>query len=129
MIANRLTAAVLFIFVALAILPLPTNPPPMIGVEVLPRVALAPSDMRIVVRVAPHADNRGVDLLLTDGLPRRRSWIPIEGEDGPSIVTIWWKDMPAGAYEIIATLMGSTGTRGEGRTTVTLLAPPQESAP
>jgi hypothetical protein len=129
MISSRMLALLVVVFVALAVTPLPTKPPPAIAVEVLPRVALAPSDLRLTIRIAPHADNRGVDLLLTDGLPRRRSWIPLEGEDAARIITLWWRDMPAGAYEVVATLVGPTGVRATATTTTTLLAAPQESAP
>ena len=81
-----------------------------IAVTVRPRMAFAPADLSILIRLKPAASDRTVRVW-TDGLGYARSsaWT-IEGEQSPKVYTVdWWKVYPADEYDVIASVADQRG--------------------
>jgi hypothetical protein len=76
-----------------------TEPKP-IALKVRPLIAFAPTDVFLQVRVVPSGDDRWISVVMDSGEFSRRSDWTIEG-DRP-LYSFWWKDVPAGDYEIVA---------------------------
>ena len=81
------------------------------SVSFTPLVAFAGSDLRVVVRVQPDAGNRR--LLLSVDAPTfyASTERQLDGLDGARAHTFNLKELPAGDYQLVATLEGSDGVR------------------
>lgn len=75
------------------------------------RIARVGADLRAVVRVANHADNRLLRVTLDSDLFFRSTEIELEGADAIRNHLLTWKDLPLGDYVVEATLLGSAGQR------------------
>ena len=87
------------------------------------RVVPAPGYLRSVIRVTPSADNRVLRVTIDSEDYYRSSEIQLDGASAPMSHFIDWKQMPAGTYELTATLIGSGGTRAERQTNFRVLGP------
>jgi len=58
----------------------PANTPKPIEVTAAPRIALAPSDVRVRIRVEPHTENRLLVVVLAGDNYYRSSQIPLDGD-------------------------------------------------
>ncbi|BCS34256.1 hypothetical protein TBR22_A34850 [Luteitalea sp. TBR-22] len=81
------------------------------SVSFSPVVAFAGSDMRIVVRVQPEAGNRRLQLSVDAATFYASTERQLDGLDGARAHTFNLKELPAGDYQIVATLEGSDGVR------------------
>jgi len=70
----------------------------------LPAHAFAPAAVRIRARVEPNADNRVLTIVADGPDFYRRSDVPLDGEEAPRTFELWFKDLPAGDYEVSAIL-------------------------
>jgi hypothetical protein len=86
--------------------------PPRLTVTTHGRIAFAPADWWVRVRVEPHPDNRWLDIVADGDGQYRHSGFPLEGEQAPKIHQIWLKALPEGCYEFTATLR-ATGEFGK----------------
>lgn len=91
------------------------NDPKPIQLTVRPMIAFAPTDLQIRVRVHPGDDDRWISVQADSGEFSRRSDWTIEG-DRP-LYSFWWKDIPAGEYEVTA-IIGGTTVHASDRVTV-----------
>lgn len=83
--------------------------------KVTPHQALAPVNLRVSVRIEPHADNRGL-MIVADGADfYRSSQITLEGERAPRVVNVEYPNVPGGNYDVTGVLLNSLG---EERATV-----------
>jgi hypothetical protein len=76
-----------------------------------PVVAFAGADIRVVVRVQPEAGNRRLQLSVDAPTFYASTERQLDGVDGARAHSFNVKDLPAGDYQIIATLEGSDGIR------------------
>jgi hypothetical protein len=75
--------------------------------------AFAPASVGGIVRVPRNADNRLLRIVADSENYYRSSDINLEGENAPLSHVIWFKEMPAGHYNIEVTVFGpGGGTRG-----------------
>lgn len=76
-----------------------------------PVVAFAGADLHIVVRVQPEAGNRRLQLSVDAPTFYASTERQLDGVDGARAHSFNVKELPAGDYQIIATLEGSDGIR------------------
>ncbi|WP_396625358.1 hypothetical protein [Luteitalea sp.] len=76
-----------------------------------PVVAFAGADMRIVVRVQPEAGNRRLQLSVDAATFYASTERQLDGVDGARAHSFNLHELPAGDYQIVATLEGSDGIR------------------
>jgi hypothetical protein len=73
--------------------------------------AFAPATVRIRARVEPNADNRVLTIVADGPDFYRRSDVPLDGEEAPRTFELWFKDLPAGDYEVSAILTTTSDSR------------------
>lgn len=109
------------LFLALA---LTLSPSPLLELRLMPRVCLQPCTVRISLRVEPQVENRKVVVTLDGENYFGSTELPLEGEHAPAIQPpygfLWFKDLPAGEYEVVASLQSSTGVLERRRTMVSV---------
>ena len=76
-----------------------------------PVVAFAGADLRVVVRVTPDAGNRRLQLSIDAPTFYASTERQLDGVEGARAHTFSVKELPAGEYQIVATLEGSSGVR------------------
>ena len=81
------------------------------SVTITPVVAFAGADMRVVVRVMPDAGNRRLQLSVDAPTFYASTERQLDGVDGARAHTFSLHELPAGDYQIVAVLEGSTGVR------------------
>ena len=77
--------------------------------NISPLQALAPVNLRVSVRVEPHADNRVLTIVADGGDFYRSSEIPLEGDRAPRVFIIEYPSLPGGEYQIKSALVNSMG--------------------
>lgn len=86
--------------------------PKPIALKVRPLIAFAPTDVFLQVRVHPAESDRWISVVADSGEFRRSSDWTIEGDR--TLYSYWWKDIPAGDYEIVARMgYGNTITASD----------------
>jgi hypothetical protein len=83
-----------------------------VSVRVNPSVAVAPTALAISVSVAPQPGNRALEIVVDSGDFYRSSRVQLEGDRGPVVNTMKVAGVPAGEYEVTATVIGNDGRRG-----------------
>ena len=83
-----------------------------VSVRVNPSVAIAPTMLAISVNVAPQAANRALEIVVDSSDFYRLSRVQLEGDKGPVVNTLKIDRVPAGDYEVTATVIGADGRRG-----------------
>jgi hypothetical protein len=83
-----------------------------VSVRVNPSVAIAPTILAISVKVAPQAANRALEIVVDSGDFYRLSRTQLEGDQGPVLNNLKIDGVPAGEYEVTATVIGDDGRRG-----------------
>jgi hypothetical protein len=108
-------------FIGLSVLPAGSAQPLTLAVS--PAHSFAPATMRIRARLEPNADNRVLTIVADGPDFYRRSDVPLEGEDSPRTFELWFKDVPAGNYEVSAILTtNSDRPRVAARSSVNVLS-------
>ena len=88
-----------------------------------PIMSFAPSNLRVLTRLVPDAENRTLDVIVDSGEFYRSSQIPLEGEKAPAVITVEFRDLPKGEYEVAGVLTDSAGARrAVARQRVTVIA-------
>lgn len=83
-----------------------------VSLRVNPSVSIAPTMLAITVSVAPRAENRALEIVVDSGDFYRLSRVQLEGERGPVVNTMKIGGVPAGDYDVTATVIGAGGKRG-----------------
>ena len=83
-----------------------------VSIHVNPTVSVAPTTLAIRVSVAPQAENRALEIVIDSSDFYRSSRVQLDGERAPITNTMKIDGVPAGVYEVTATLIGSDGKRG-----------------
>ena len=74
-----------------------------------PRFVSAPGYLRSLIRVAPNADNRLMRVEIDSESYYRSSDIQLDGASAPMSHFMDWKEVPAGKYDLIVTVLGPSG--------------------
>jgi hypothetical protein len=82
-----------------------------VSVRVTPTVAVAPTMLAITVNVARQPENRELEIVVDSGGFYRMSRVPLDGEHAPLVNTLKIPSVPAGEYEVIATVISTNGRR------------------
>lgn len=72
-----------------------------------PNIVLGPADVRAVVQVPRHADNRLLRIMIDSGAYYRSSDVQLDGAEAPLTHYFVWKDLPAGNYLVALELHGT----------------------
>ena len=83
-----------------------------VSVRVNPTVSVAPTVLAIRVNVAPQSENRALEIVVDSDDFYRLSRVELDGDRAPLVNTLTIASVPAGDYEVTATLIGSDGKRG-----------------
>jgi len=75
------------------------------------RYALSPAVVRSLVRVAPHADNRTLRVVIDSENYYRSSDVQLDGEHAAQSHFFSWAALLPGAYEVTVTVLGPDGPR------------------
>ena len=82
---------------------------PPVEISVGPAISFEPANIRIMSNVAPDAANRALLLEVDSGSHYSSSELQLQGENGPRAHLTFLKNLPAGEYEVIATLRTENG--------------------
>jgi hypothetical protein len=80
--------------------------------KVTPEVSFAPATVRIQVRLEPSPDNRGLEIVANSENYYRSSLVEF-GDRAPRIVTVDFRGLPSGKYEISGALKDGGGQERE----------------
>ena len=82
-----------------------------------PSISFEPGNIRIVTRVEPSAENRALVIEVESGSHYSSSEVPLEGDQAPRSRSIFLKNLPAGEYQVVATLHTTSGPATIARNT------------
>lgn len=95
-----------------------------VSMAVSPLQSFAPADLTIRLRVEPDAANRTLEVVAESGEYYRSSSIQLDGSDAPRTISIEFRDVPGGNYDVRGTLISSAGkARAAVRQHVTVIDP------
>ena len=86
---------------------------PTLELRLTRKYTFSPGYVRSLVRVSPHPDNRLLRVTLDSADYYRSSDIELDGADAARSHFLNWTSLPAGHYDIVATLFGPDGPRGQ----------------
>jgi hypothetical protein len=78
-------------------------------IAVSPLQSFAPTTLKVRVQVTPDANNRGVEVTADSGGYFRSSWIQLDGMDAPHTITVEFRSLPGGNYEVRGALVDTAG--------------------
>jgi len=99
----------IWLVLALLILAVPLSGNSPLGLRVTPEMAFEPARVNIHVRIEPNPDNRAVEIVAESDAFYRSSRIDVDGDRAPRMTLFQYRDLPAGEYEVRATLIGPDG--------------------
>lgn len=80
---------------------------------------MPPADLRVIVRIDPHPDNRQYSIAIVGDSFATASTLPLNGDQAPATQSAaWYRSLPAGQYEVTATVVRLTGVAGTVKVTV-----------
>ena len=77
-----------------------------IAVRVTPHISLEPATLNIDLIVERNSNNRALQLSVESENYYRSSLVQLDGDDAPRVTTMRYGSVPAGSYEVKATLLG-----------------------
>ena len=83
-----------------------------VSIRVNPAIAVAPTMLAISVSVSPQPQNRALEIVVDSSDFYRLSRVQLEGDRAPLVSTMKIDSVPAGDYEVTATVIGADGRRG-----------------
>jgi hypothetical protein len=107
--ASRETTAALAANTARAAVAQADKPADELTLRMTPRFVSAPGYLRSLIRVAPNAENRLLRVEIDSAGYYRSSDIQLDGALAPMSHFMDWKNVPAGKYDLIVTVMGPSG--------------------
>lgn len=82
-----------------------------VSIRVNPTVSVAPTMLAIRVNVVPQPENRALEIVVDSSDFYRLSRVQLEGDRAPIVTTLRVDSVPAGDYEVTATIIGADGKR------------------
>ena len=95
----------------LAVMSLGVHAAEPIRVRVVPAFALNPADVIVETVIEPDVRNRGVEITVDSANFFTTSTVTLEGDRAPRVRTSRFRQLPAGNYEVSATLVQESGIR------------------
>ena len=87
----------------------PATPVDELTLRMTPRIVSAPGYLRSLIRVSPNNANRVLRVEIDSDNYYRSSDIPLEGASAPMSHFVDWKQVPAGNYDLIVSVLGTSG--------------------
>jgi hypothetical protein len=91
----------------------PEDSAPVVELRLATRIAMAPASLNSLIRVATHADNRRLRVLIDGEQYSRSSDTQLDGADAAKHYFFSWQGLPPGTYSIVAIVYGERGVRGQ----------------
>src|SRR5688572_25483042 len=79
--------------------------------KVTPPVAIAPAGLTVRTIIETSAENRALEVVAKSATYYRSSEISLDGDRAPRVKEWVFRGLPAGRYEVTATLTGERGRR------------------
>jgi hypothetical protein len=76
---------------------------------VSPLQSYAPTNLTVRIHVTPDANNRGLEVSADSGGYFRSSWVQLDGKEAPQTITVDFRSLPGGQYEIRGILVDNSG--------------------
>jgi len=96
----------------------------LLKVQISPLVAPAPAFVSVRTSVDASDDNRGLEVIAESPDFARASTIELNGRLSPTLNVFDFANLPAGRYEVSATLIGTGGVRATTTRTVLVMPTP-----
>lgn len=81
----------------------------LLTMKVTPAQSFAPAILRVRVRMVPSADNRWLEVVADSGSFYRSSLMQLDGDRAPQTMSVEFRGIPGGAYEIHGILSDGGG--------------------
>ena len=107
------STARLSLIALLALMSLGVHAGEPIRVRVVPAFALNPADVNVETVIEPDIKNRGVEVTVDSPNFFATSTVTLEGDRAPRVRTTHFRQLPAGNYEVSATLVQDSGLRSK----------------
>ena len=106
--------------IGMSVLPAGSGQPLTLALS--PVHSFAPATVRIRARIEPNADNRLLTIVADGPNFYRSSEMQLDGEEAPKTVELWFREVPAGDYEVSAIVTTTSGRpRVTARSSMTVL--------
>jgi hypothetical protein len=76
---------------------------------VSPVQSFAPSTLRVRVRLEPHDQNRKLTVIADSADFYRSSEVQLDGEQSPKTITIEFRGVPGGSYQVSSVVLDQSG--------------------
>lgn len=96
---------------ALLTIAFPAGAGETITIAVSPRRSIGPTNLTVLLRVEPNADNRALEVVADSGDFYRSSQIQLDGDRAARTVYVEFRGVPSGEYQISGALLNSVGRR------------------
>lgn len=96
---------------ALLTIAFPADAGESITIAVSPRRSIGPTNLTVLLRVAPNADNRTLEVAADSGDFYRSSQIQLDGDRASRTVWVEFRGVPSGEYQVSGALFNSAGHR------------------
>jgi hypothetical protein len=90
---------------------LPVNGGEQLRMAVSPAQSFAPSTLRVRVRLEPHNLNRRLAVVADSADFYRSSEVQLDGEQAPKTITIEFRGVPGGSYQVFSMVLDQSGQR------------------
>lgn len=94
-----------------------------ITLEVRPRFAFAPADVRILIRLQTNPAHREVRVVADGDAFYRESRWDVEGDRAPRLFEVLWYALPAGQYRVRADVASRTAILATDEQTIEVVGP------
>jgi hypothetical protein len=96
---------------ALLTLAFPADAGESITIAVSPRRSIGPTNLTVLLRVEPNAENRTLEVAADSGDFYRSSQIHLDGDRAARAVFVEFRGVPSGQYQVSGALFNSVGQR------------------
>ncbi len=97
---------------------------PTLQLRLTKKYTFSPGYVQSVIRVSPHPDNRLLRVTLDSADYYRSSDIELDGAEAATSHFLNWASLPAGHYDIVVTLFGPQGPRGQSTDVLDVIGMP-----
>ena len=108
--------------------PSPTGGREIANIRVTPATSFAPANVSVEVAVERHRDNRKLALTVHSGRFYWSSQRQLAGGDGPYVSIFLCRELPAGEYDVQASVLGDA-RKVRGTVSTHIVVAPRASAP
>jgi hypothetical protein len=88
---------------------LPVNGGEQLRMAVSPAQSFAPSNLHVRVRLEPNDHNRRLAVIADSANFYRSSEVQLDGEQAPKTITIEFRGVPGGSYQVSSVVLDQSG--------------------